>query len=64
MVPYLASVMPANVLGPEDGDAFKTQSLNCNINRFMQSHWAISLCPVLEETASQIQGVIIHKPHI
>lgn len=54
MIPDLASVMPANALAPEEGDSFKTQPFSCNINRFMQSHRAISVCPVLEEAASQI----------
>lgn len=34
------------------------QSLNCNISRVMQNHWAISICPVLEAAASQIQEIV------
>lgn len=34
------------------------QSLNCNISRVMQNHWAISICPVLKAVASQIKEIV------
>lgn len=64
MIPNSAFAMLGNALSPKDEALLRLrQSLNCNINRFMQRHWAISICPVPEEAAAQIQETVTHVTH-
>lgn len=60
MISNSALTMLGKALSPKDEALLR---LRQSFNRFMQSHWAVSIGPVLEEAAPQIQEIVTYKPH-